>query len=278
MNAKLENTAFSLLGAAPFVVAGLVAAKPLRAGGIHPFVGFAAFAVITASVFVLARDGFRSEERRDMSAAGVLFIMPYALFSLLWVGMATPWDATPGENVMRYEVLAASTIAVTLGFFFVYRVLRDLGERSFSTLMLGLSFLAGAAYLIWNCFQTGYWLVRVNTGGFTPAAVEMNQILDVQLFFATLLTYIATAAAVISITKAKLLSRWAAYTYLALSAVAVTLLLLRGISFPDPNAGAAPWYETPGFVVGIPAMPWVMPFLLGLVLLRRSSVTSHDIA
>jgi hypothetical protein len=59
--------------------------------------------------------------------------------------------------------------------------------------------------------------------------------------------------------------------YVVLSFVALAFLLLRGVSFPSPASGPSPWYATPGFVVGIPAVPWFMPYFLGVVLLRRAA-------
>ncbi len=43
-----------------------------------------------------------------------------------------------------------------------------------------------------------------------------------------------------------------------------------GISFPSPGGDPAPWYTRPGFIAGIPAGPWFMPRLLGVLLLRRA--------
>ena len=36
------------------------------------------------------------------------------------------------------------------------------------------------------------------------------------------------------------------------------------------TATSAPWYMRPGFIAGIPAVPWIMPCLLGVVLLRSA--------
>lgn len=46
--------------------------------------------------------------------------------------------------------------------------------------------------------------------------------------------------------------------------------MIRGVQYPDPRALSTPWYTNPGFVVGIPAVPFIMPFLFGVVLLRRA--------
>jgi hypothetical protein len=58
--------------------------------------------------------------------------------------------------------------------------------------------------------------------------------------------------------------------------VALLFIVLRGLSYPDPTASATPWYLRPGFIAGIPAVPWIMPFLLGVVLLRRAGHESVD--
>ena len=55
-----------------------------------------------------------------------------------------------------------------------------------------------------------------------------------------------------------------------ISLVALLLLVIRGLHFPDPHALSTPWYTSPGFIVGIPAVPFITPFLFGVVLLRRA--------
>jgi hypothetical protein len=54
----------------------------------------------------------------------------------------------------------------------------------------------------------------------------------------------------------------------------------RGVAAPRAQRGAiprceispAPWYTSVGFIAAIPAVPFIMPYLLGLVLLRGSIV------
>ena len=54
------------------------------------------------------------------------------------------------------------------------------------------------------------------------------------------------------------------------SLIAVLFLALRGLPFPELTATTTVWYLQPAFIAGIPAVPWIMPFLLGVVLLRRA--------
>ena len=272
MNNTLGKVAFVILSAAPFVVAGLVAAIPLRAAGVHIPVGIVAFAVIAVAVFLFVQNGARSEEGREMKTAGVLFIVPFSLFALLWVGIATPYHSTPTENLMRYEVLVIGAIAVTCAFLFLFRIVSRRGEQYFSTYFLGVSMLAGAAYLVWHCFQAGMWLIRIKNDTIAPEhRADLLSIFDLYLFFATILTYVATGMAALSMAKANLLSSRASKVYLCVSALGVLFIIFRGVVYPgDPRTSNPALYEVPGILAGIPAMPWLMPSLLGAVLLRRS--------
>jgi hypothetical protein len=52
--------------------------------------------------------------------------------------------------------------------------------------------------------------------------------------------------------------------------VMLTLIMIKGLSYPDPTAKSAPWYLDLAFIAGIPAVPWIMPYLVGVILLRRA--------
>src|SRR5207245_11192865 len=80
----------------------------------------------------------------------------------------------------------------------------------------------------------------------------------------------ATAAFAAALGQVRWLGRGAARAYVIASIVFIILLVMRGVSFPELSDASAPWYVRPGFVAGIPAVPWIMPFLLGVVVLRRA--------
>ena len=58
--------------------------------------------------------------------------------------------------------------------------------------------------------------------------------------------------------------------YTVIACVALLFLVMRGLDFVTPAELAAPWYATPGFIAGIPAVPYLIPCLVGAVLLRRA--------
>ena len=71
-----------------------------------------------------------------------------------------------------------------------------------------------------------------------------------------------------SLGRVQWLGRRATRAFMIVNGVALLFLVIRGLKYPDPRA--TPWYTSPGFIVGIPAVPFIMPFLLGVVLLRRA--------
>jgi hypothetical protein len=93
---------------------------------------------------------------------------------------------------------------------------------------------------------------------------------DLLLFMAGFLTYLATVAFAASLGRVQWLGRRATRSFMIVNGVALLFLVIRGLQFPDPRALSTPWYINLGFVVGIPAVPFIMPFLLGVVLLRRA--------
>jgi hypothetical protein len=84
------------------------------------------------------------------------------------------------------------------------------------------------------------------------------------------MTYVTTAVFATALGRARVLGRGATLAYATASTVLVLLLVMRGLEFPEISGNTAPWYTRPGVIAGIPAIPWIMPCLLGAVLLRRA--------
>jgi cytochrome bd-type quinol oxidase subunit 2 len=95
-------------------------------------------------------------------------------------------------------------------------------------------------------------------------------------FVACVLTYLTTAAFAAALGRARWFGRGAARAYVTASTVCLLLLVMRGLSYPEISGNTAPWYTRPGVIVGIPAIPWIMPCLLGVVLLRRAGGARDD--
>ena len=105
-----------------------------------------------------------AEPERRLALIGGLLLLPFALVSLLWVGLGTPGEAAPAENKMRFLVLLVASIAVTGGFVVLEQALHEAGERFYVSLGAVSNILAGAAYLVWASFHLGGFVSRCVMG------------------------------------------------------------------------------------------------------------------
>jgi len=262
--------------ALPFLASALSAPRDLRIPVVSPAIGAAVFVLLCLALAVLAARPLRCgpEPARLAAVAGCLFLAPFALIALLWVGLGTPWDATAPENQMRYLVLLTSTVCVTAGFALLHELIRGSGERLWSALGFGAALLAGAAYLVWISLHVGAWSAAARTGDMPPPFTALSEPLDILVFVACVLTYLGAAAFAVALRRAGWLGRAPGTLIALLSLAGCALVLVRGLSFPDPTAASTPWWTRPGFIAGVPAVPWVLPYFFGVALLRRAGNSS----
>lgn len=174
---------------------------------------------------------------------------------------------------MRFLVLVWNSILVTIGFVALKEALNEFGERVYSTVALATALTAGAAYLV--CLNISLAQVALMLhGDHTPPPPIVGYYYSAIEFVACVMTYVSTAALASGMARVRLLTSGAAIGYMSMCAILVLLIILRGLAFPEISANTAPWYTRPGVVAGVPAIPWVMPGLLGAVLLRRAGERS----
>ena len=268
----VRRVSYVFLCIVPFLCFVVVGVRAFRLPGVYQAVGVAYFAAIAIAAWTLSAGAIRADvqSRRLLGLAGTLLVTPFALIALLWVGLGPPWVATAAENQMRYLVLIVMAASIAGGFVVLREALSEAGERFYATLGFAAIMLSGPLYLIWNTFAFGYSFAKGHAGGVPAALVALGDTFDVLLFVAGFLTYVATMAFAASLGRVQWLGRGATRAFMIVNGVALLFLMIRGLQYPDPRALSAPWYTNPGFVVGIPAVPFIMPFLLGVVLLRRA--------
>jgi hypothetical protein len=262
---------YVFLCATPFVAFGAVAVRPLRIPGVYHVIGAVLFVAICAAAWKLGARAIRSQvqTRRQLALAGTLLIAPFAMVALLWVGIGPPWEATAAENQMRYMVLIFMAILATSGFVMLREALSEAGERFYSTLGFGAMMMAGPVYIVWDAFAyTGFFTLQQG-GEIAPTLVPLRPFGGLLLSVAAALVYFATAAFAASLASSKWLGRKASLAYIIVNVIALALVIIRIVESPDPAADSQPWYTIPGFILSIPALPLIMPSLLGAVLLRR---------
>jgi hypothetical protein len=150
----------------PLLAIIVAAPRALRVPGYCQAIGGVLFAAIVIAAWLLGAQAIRAgtEGEKRLALGGGFLIVPFALISLLWVGLGPPWGSTRTENVMRYLVLLVGAIAVSGGFVVLKEALSEAGERCYSTLGFAATMPAGAAYLIWISFVLGAHLVKVRDG------------------------------------------------------------------------------------------------------------------
>jgi hypothetical protein len=209
--------------------------------------------------------------RREVATAAASLVMPFALFAFL-AGIGPPGAGqTAAEEQLRYLILLINAILIAGGWVILREALSGANERFYSTLGFAATMIAAPMYLIFMAIMLAVVRsTRLENGSPSPWIVSLADLADLFLFFGGVLTYLATAAFAASLGRAKWLGRVATYVFVSASALAVLCLALRGMSFPDPSVAFEHWYTTIGWLAGIPAVPWMMPCALGVILLRRA--------
>src|SRR5436189_757596 len=263
----VRRVSYVFLCIVPFLCFVVVGARALRVPGVYQAVGVSYFAAIVIAVWTLSAGTIRADaqDRRLLGLAGTLLVTPFALVALHWVGLGGRWQANAAENQMRYLVLIVMATAIAGGFVVLREALSEAGERFYATLGFAAIMLSGPLYLIWNTFAFGVFFAKEHAGEVPQALHSLGDTFDLLLFVAGFLTYLATVAFAASLGRVQWLGRKATLAFMIMNGIALLFLVIRGLHYPDPRALSTPWYTSPGFIVGIPAVPFIMPFLLGVV-------------
>jgi hypothetical protein len=263
---------YGFLCATPFIAFGAAAVRPLRIPGVYQVIGGVLFVAISTAAWTLGARAIRADvqSRQELALAGTLLLAPFALIALFWVGIGGPWAASAAENQMRYLVLIAMALAAAGGFVALKEALGQAGERLYSTLGVAAVILACSLYLIWNTFVFGAYFAQEHGGTMPSAIVSLHPFQDLLLSLAGALTYGATAAFAASLARIQWLGRKASIAYIIVSLIALFFIVIKILEHPDPAESSQPWHTVPGFILGVPALPLIMPSLLGVALLRRA--------
>src|SRR2546427_9513964 len=150
MNRTARRISYLFLCALPFLDIVVVGVRALRIPGVYQAIGAVLCVAIVIAVWNLGGRviGSGAEGGRRLALAGALLIVPFAIISLLWVGLGAPFQATAPENHMRFLVLLANAVVVASAFVALKEELYDAGERFYSTVGFAASIPAGAAYLV----------------------------------------------------------------------------------------------------------------------------------
>ena len=75
--------------------------------------------------------------------------------------------------------------------------------------------------------------------------------------------------------RVRWLGRGATRVYVIANLLFLILIVVKGLSYPDPTASSLPWYLNLGFIAGIPAvrMDYAISIRSGFVASRRERIS-----
>jgi hypothetical protein len=221
----------------------------------------------------LGKQLFKTHIGRYYFTTLLLIVAPWMLFSV-FAGMGPPPETIKGyaeaanEQEVRYGILILGGILIIPGLALLRDQLKIAGENFYSLLGI-VSILIAIPFFILNMT---YW------GSYLTEAFKIISALDgdkrpdwyqpIRNFFATLskvevaLTYAATVSFAASLKKVGWLNPGSCRAYIYVSFLAIILTLLPS-SITGPLAGAS-------YFVSIPAIPFIMFYLIGVNLLAKS--------
>lgn len=229
--------------------------------------------MILATWFLGAR-AIRSadETRKTFAGAALLLISPWVLFTV-FTGMGPPpdtaagWVASATEQQVRYMLLIGGGVLAAMGFALLNNSLQTVGEKFYSLLGFTAISVAIPLFMInmafWGSFLSEAFRIFENS----HLKNRPDWYFPIRALFATIslvetgLIYLATAAFAASLRRAGWMAPTASHTYILISLLGMGLNLVPS-SFPEP-------FATLGYLVSIPAFPFIMPYLMAINLLRR---------
>jgi hypothetical protein len=239
------------------------------------------FCVICISAWTVGASAMRDgpDERRTPALAGAFTVLPIALFSFL-PGIGAPWQAAPAENQMRYLVLFIDGLAIAIGFIILRSALREAGEGFYSTLGFAGIVLAAPLCGIFAAIQLTFYR-SMDRADAVPGPADLatfDELSIILLLFGVTLTYLATAGFAAALGRIRWVGRRASRATVIASLLAAAFVAIRvaeAMQSPrEPIWGFEHWYAMPGFILTIPAVPWLVPCALGVALLRRTGASA----
>lgn len=208
----------------------------------------------------------------NLALAAFFLIVPY-IFISMFAGLGPPpetaneWTNTATEQQVRYFFLVICGIFIAFGFVGLGDRLQADGESFFTRISSTAILIAIPLFIInmlyWGFYLTEYFKVlslhntTTNPEWFLPIKHFFGLISVVEVA----LTYFATFSIVMALKKTGWLKKIPSAFYLFFSSIACVIIVLSAF-FTEA-------LRIPGFAVSIPAFPFLMPYFIGVNILRK---------
>lgn len=212
--------------------------------------------------------------QRQLASGAFFLILPWILISIFF-GFGPPpetpaaWVALTTEQQVRYSLLVVAGISIAIGFGLTRGMLKNSGESLYATMGYVMIMVAIPLFLV-NMLFWGFYLtesfrlleklsLEKMPDWFQPVRKLFGMISMVEVA----LTYLATMAFAMAMHSVGWIKQSTRNIYCMVSLVAFLVIVLSAFC-PEP-------FITAGFVVSIPAIPFIMPYFMGIKLLRRAA-------
>lgn len=272
LNSRLTSYIYLIL--VPIIAAGLGFGVGHVSSSIYlPIWAINVLAMLYAS-WTLGLKVVKQKPKQDYNLAITAFflIVPY-IFISMFAGMGPPpetaieWTNTATEQQVRYFFLVISGIFIAFGFVGLSDKLKADGENFLSRISSTAILIAIPLFII-NMLYWGVYLTELfkilsiqNSAGHPDWFLPTKQLFGFISVVEVALTYFATFVIVISLKKTGWLRKVSTYFYLFFSSAAFVIIIL--------SAFFTETFRIPGFAVSIPAFPFLMPYFIGVNLLKK---------
>jgi hypothetical protein len=227
------------------------------------------------AVWILAADSIKNStaDRRGLLVPGVFLIACWASTTLA-ANMGPPpraaaWVTTRTDQHVRYVALLVAGLLAWAGFGLLTARLREVGERVFSILGLSVATISSALFTLFTLAALTVADLRAtevaNSGNSPQWWPPFNALWESWLVLYAVLTYVATSLYAVAFRNVGLLGKFGSILFVVLGTVAAGLAL---IAVTELAPGATLVHGL--FVLIIPAVPFILPYLIGVNLVRRA--------
>ncbi len=273
MNSTVSRKlSFIFLCAVPLVTVVLAFAIGRAPREIYLPIWLVNVAAMLYAAWVLGVSSIRSPDagKKRIAMIGLLFTAPWMLASI-FAGMGPPpfnmhgWAELASEQQLRFNILIVCAVIIAFGFSLLYEHLKHLGEQlyarlGFTAIIIAIPLMIIGMILWGNLITESFVIIDATVPRAIPDWLKpMQATVDAVVIVWVALIYVACIFFSLSLQRTNLLKT---IPYTIVAAVALIVSLLPPTS-PEPVA-------TINYLVGIPAVTFVIPYLLGLNLLRVS--------
>ena len=221
----------------------------------------------------------KNDSKNSLLAKGAFFLIASSMLISIFSGMGPPpetisgWVEAEMEQKMRYFILAISGVFVTYGFALFRERLKQEGENYYSLLAWTSISLAIPLFILnmlyWGFFLPELFKIQMNSGIETKPEwyLPIRELFGLVSIAEVALTYVATGLIVIALNLKELINKISYRIYLSICLVAFIIIVMSAF-FEEQ-------LYIPNFVVSIPAVPFLIPYFIGVNILKNLGKESH---